>query len=526
MIGQGANSGPISRALDFSKSSGPVAGLKQDFVVRTFFGSTLRRSSATLKNLAIAALSIAVMAVYSGNASSASAKPRYAGIVIDAKSGRVLYARNAEARRYPASLTKMMTLYLVFEDLKRGKIKKSTRIVMTRHAANQPPSKLGLKPGKTFSVEQGIYALVTKSANDVATAIGEKLAGSEKAFARRMTRKARQLGMTRTVFKNANGLPNRAQFTTAHDMARLGLALREHFPRKFRYFKTKSFKYGRRRYPNHNRLLGRIKGVDGIKTGYTRASGFNLVSSVSRSNRRIVAVVMGGKTGRARNAQMARLIGRYLPKATRGRSRILIARAKAPKKVRIAKTVKKPAVPVLKAKAINAPIITARAILPTPKPVRKAGAPNTSRVVTAYQTSMSAPASRGNDEIRNQLIKLASTSMPMPSPRPSVIDPIRTGSVSKSKQLAMAAGNARHPNSWQIQIGATPTRNSAQNLLSNARTKARTLLASTSDYMETVVKGSSTLYRARFAGFPSKGSARRACRILKKRKFDCLAIKP
>lgn len=482
--------------------------------MRTFFRSTFRRFCASNCNHAFAALFLSVLMGVTGVQSNAVAATKYAGIVIDAKTGKVLYARNADARRYPASLTKMMTLYLVFEDMKRGKINRKTRVKMSRHAASQPPSKLGIKPGRTFSIEQGIYALVTKSANDVATALGEKLSGSEVAFARRMTAKARQLGMHRTTFKNANGLPNRYQVTTARDMAKLGLALREHFPKKFRYFKTRSFKYGRRRYGNHNRLLGRIKGVDGIKTGYTRASGFNLVSSVSRGKRRVVAVVLGGKTGRSRNAQMTRIIKKYLPRASRGRARTLIARAQAPRNI-------------TRKKVISArPAIVASATIPTPKPVAGNRAAKINRIQTAHETSGGRQNTANADEIRMKLIKLAAKSMPMPSSRSLAIDPIRTGSVAKSKQAAMAASDSKHRSSWQIQIGATPTKNSARKLLSNARTKAKTILASTSDYMEPVVKGKSTLFRARFAGFPSKGSARRACRYLKKRKFDCLAIRP
>ena len=259
----------------------------------------------------------------------ARGNPKYAAYVIDAKTGKVLHSSSGHAKRYPASLTKMMTLYLIFEDLKAGRIKKSSRLVMTRAGAARPPSKLGLKPGQSISMEQVIYSLVTKSANDVATAIGDKLAGSEKRFAKRMTRKARQLGMKNTTFKNASGLTERGQLTTAADMAKLGLALREHFPVRYRYFQTRVFKLGKRRYKNHNKLLGRVRGVDGIKTGYTSASGFNLVSSVSSRNRRIVAVVMGGRSGGSRNAQMILLINRYLPKASRGGAKRLIARAKS-----------------------------------------------------------------------------------------------------------------------------------------------------------------------------------------------------
>ena len=500
-----------------------AAGLKQDNVVRTFFGLFSRRNAASSFNLVVSVLAMGLLANIASGQNEANAATKYAGFVIDAKSGRVLYSKNADARRYPASLTKMMTLYLVFEDLKRGKIKLNSRVKMSRHAASQPPSKLGIKPGKTFTVRQGIYALVTKSANDVATAMGEKLSGSEKAFARRMTIKARQLGMYRTTFTNANGLPDRKQVTTARDMSKLGLALREHFPKKFRYFKTRSFKYGRRRFPNHNRLLGRIKGVDGIKTGYTRASGFNLVSSVSRGNRRIIAVVLGGKTGRARNAQMARLISKYLPRATRGRSKTLIARAKPlrsnrAKVTRIAKVTPKP---VIK----KAPVIVAAVALPTNRPKSASKSIKPSRFEITEQTSSYASAIANAATIQAKLIELAAKSMPLPTPSPKGADPIKTGSVSKVKYVAMNQPVSKNRKGWQVQIGAAPSRVAALKLLSSARTKARTLLASADNYMEPVVKGKTTLIRARFAGFSSKRSARKACKYLKRKKIDCLAIR-
>lgn len=487
--------------------------------MRTFFRLKPRRPLASSFKFVLAVVAVALATNVSVLLSSSIAATKYAGFVIDAKSGKVLYSRNADARRYPASLTKMMTLYLVFEDLKRGKINLNTRIKMTRHAANQPPSKLGIKPGRTFTVKQAIYALVTKSANDVATAVGEKLSGSEKAFARRMTIKARQLGMHRTTFKNANGLPNRHQVTTARDMSKLGLALKEHFPKKFSYFKTRSFKYGRKRYRNHNRLLGRIKGVDGIKTGYTRASGFNLVSSVSRGNRKIVAVVLGGKSGKARNAQMARLIKKYLPRATRGQSKTLIAKARPlnSKATRTAKITKKN---IIKA----TPTKIAAIALPTNRPATTKKTSKPSRVEVAHQTSSYASASANASVIQAKLIELAAKSMPLPKSSPRVYDPIQTGAISKSKLVAMNKPSSKNRKGWQIQIGATPSRASAKKLLSDARIKAKTLLASNDNYMEPVVKGSTTLIRARFAGFSSKRSARKACKYLKRRKFSCLAI--
>jgi D-alanyl-D-alanine carboxypeptidase len=241
------------------------------------------------------------------------ADDRYAAIVRDLTSGKILHSVAAEELRYPASLTKMMTLYLLFEDLQQGRVSLGTELAVTSNAEVQPPSKLGLQTGETIEVEDAIKALVTKSANDVAVVVAENLAGSEPAFADRMTRTAYALGMTSTRFRNASGLPDPEQVTTAWDMMVLGTALQLHYPRYYAYFKTPSFSFRGHVHKGHNRLIGKVQGVDGIKTGYIRASGFNLVTSAQRSGRRIVAVVMGGVTAKSRDEQMAALIESYLP---------------------------------------------------------------------------------------------------------------------------------------------------------------------------------------------------------------------
>lgn len=239
---------------------------------------------------------------------SARAEQRYADFVIDAHTKEVLHEEAADAPRYPASLTKMMTLYLLFEAIDRGQVKLEDRMSASREAALQPPSKLGIAAGATISVEDAIKALVTRSANDVAVVIAEHLAVTQDRFASKMTAKARELGMSRTRFVNASGLPSPLQQTTARDMATLGQALIEDYPQFYGYFQTPSIKWGRLYARNHNNLLGKVEGVDGIKTGYTRASGFNLVSSVERDGARIIAVVMGGETALARDNQMRYLI--------------------------------------------------------------------------------------------------------------------------------------------------------------------------------------------------------------------------
>jgi D-alanyl-D-alanine carboxypeptidase len=238
--------------------------------------------------------------------------PPYAAIVLDANSGNVLLAEKADELRHPASLTKVMTLYLLFERLDAGKIRLDTQIPVSEHASIQAPTKVGLKPGATIAVEDAIQAMATKSANDAAVAVAEALGGSEREFADMMTLKAHALGMRRTVYLNASGLPNDEQVTTARDQALLGRAIQERFPRYARYFAMPSFTYHGETMRNHNRLLGHVEGMDGIKTGYTEASGFNLVASVRRNNRHIVSVVMGGTSAGARDARMRSLIESYI----------------------------------------------------------------------------------------------------------------------------------------------------------------------------------------------------------------------
>jgi len=227
-------------------------------------------------------------------AGRSSYQPPYAAIVVDANSGRVLHASNPDSERHPASITKIMTLYLLFEQLEAGKLRLDSSLSVSPHAAAQAPSKLGLKPGQTIQVEDAIKAVVTKSANDIAVVIAETIGGSEDEFAKLMTRKARALGMSSTTYVNASGLPADDQITTARDQALLGRAIQDRFPGYYRYFSTASFSYKGNAIRNHNKLLGQVAGVDGIKTGYVRASGFNLVTSVRRGNRHLVAVVMGG----------------------------------------------------------------------------------------------------------------------------------------------------------------------------------------------------------------------------------------
>ena len=241
---------------------------------------------------------------------------KYAAIVVDAKSGKMLYGANVNELRYPASLTKMMTLYLMFEAMDEGRVSRTDLIPISRNAAARPPSKLGLKVGQSIPVDTAIRVLVVKSANDVATAVAEFLGnGSEAHFAQMMTAKARTLGMSRTTFKNSSGLPDSNQVTTATDMARLSIALRRQFPHYYGYFGQKEVTVAGRTIKGHNKAMDMIPGADGLKTGYTRASGFNLATSVKHRGKSVVGVVMGENTSAIRNARMAALMSAYVKKA-------------------------------------------------------------------------------------------------------------------------------------------------------------------------------------------------------------------
>ena len=260
--------------------------------------------------------------------SAQRAEARYAAIVVDAESGTVLDETNADTRNYPASLTKMMTLYLLFEALRDGRVTEDQELAVSARAAGMPNSKLGLQEGETITAKDAILAIITKSANDVAVVIAESLADSEIKFAQLMTAKAKQLGMTRTTFRNASGLYNRRQLSTARDMATLARALMRDFPNRYPDFSTPVFERDGRVYRNHNTLLRSYDGADGLKTGYIRASGYNLVASAKRDGNRVIAVLFGGKSAKRRDQQVARLLDRGFKKMT---SPIYLAAGGAPK---------------------------------------------------------------------------------------------------------------------------------------------------------------------------------------------------
>ncbi|WP_306257491.1 D-alanyl-D-alanine carboxypeptidase family protein [Pararhizobium sp. IMCC21322] len=395
---------------------------------------------------------------------TANANAKYAGIVIDVKSGKTLYADNADNLRYPASLTKIMTLYMLFGELEAGRVSLNTRMKVSKRASGQAPSKLALKPGSTIRVKDAISALVTKSANDVAVVIAEHIGKTESKFAIKMTKAARDIGMKKTTFKNASGLPNGGQRTTARDMARLGMAIQDRYPTYYKYFSTRSFSYKGKKYRNHNRLLGTVKGVDGIKTGYIRASGFNLVTSVKRDGRHIVAVVMGGRTGRSRDAHMKNLIGRFLKSATTGRR----------------------VTPLLASRKV--PLPRARAV--------------------------AAAAAEGNliPQIRPDEIVTASVTRTASADEPEI------GSADDYSKTDITDG-------WQIQIGAVPSEEAANILLGNAMNVGTSYLRGKVAFTEPVISRGQTLHRARFAGFTNKNAARKACNYLEAKDFACLALR-
>jgi D-alanyl-D-alanine carboxypeptidase len=360
--------------------------------------------------------------------------PPYASLVFDVNTGRTLQATNPDAPRHPASITKVMTLYMLFEQIERGRFRLDSELPVSRFAASQRPSKLGLAPGTTISVEDAIKALITKSANDVAVVVAEAIGGTEERFGHMMTAKARSIGMSRSVFRNASGLPNPRQITTARDLVTLGRAIHDRFPRFYPYFGTRTFEFDGQAYRNHNKLLGRVEGVDGIKTGFTRASGFNLLTSAKVDGRHILAVVLGGRSGRQRDALVASLVEGHMPRAVAGR--------RTPRAVEVAV-------------AANDDEGDETGTRPAPRvPVQVAAAP-----VPAPQPPVTTPA------------PVSGEALPLPPPRPraAVIGDVADQGLTRSRGLAIAggtppAGGATTPLAL---VGTTP-RSQALQAISNA----------------------------------------------------------
>ena len=391
-----------------------------------------------------------------------------AAIIIDARTGKVLSSENPDTLNHPASLTKMMSLYLAFEALHRGTIDWDSTIKVSKTAAAKPPMRLGLKAGMKLTVREAVLGMIVRSGNDAAAAMAEKLGGTEARFAQMMTKKAHQLGMSRTVFINASGLPASAQVTTARDMSTLAIALMRDFPREYRLFATQSFMFRGRKVRGHNNLMYRYDGMDGIKTGYTNASGFNLVSAVRHGNRRVVGVVLGGRTAKSRDNKMAALLDRHLGKASNAGSRALLAAAKTGGAVEVA--------------ALGASDVP----LPFAAPKRRSGDAVAALIASSHAT--------------------------IPAERPAVMDELE-----KTADILPAGA-------WQIQISAAPTQEAARALLAQARSVAGHTLKSASPYTEAVGQGAGTIYRARFVGFDSRDEADAACNWLKQHSYDCMLL--
>jgi len=488
--------------------------------------------------------------------------PPGSSIVVDGNSGAVLQASNPDALRHPASLTKVMTLYLLFERLDAGKIKLDTPLKVSEHASEQAPTKLELKPGQAITVEDAIKGIVTKSANDAAVVVAENLGGDEEGFAKLMTQKARAIGMTRTTYVNASGLPDDDQLTTARDQALLGRAIQDRFPRYYKYFSTESFVYHGEAMRNHNHLLGAIEGVDGIKTGFTRASGFNLLTSVHRDGHYLVAVVMGGHSAFQRDAHMRELIGEHIKEAAVRRTAPVIADATGQREeprptalakspltsapvashadpapmasvnARVAASANDPIKPLLvrtisyRTAAVQAaPLARMPTLVPVaaPAPAPQAAAQAPAAAVSQQRTVLAS----ADPAPQNQSAAAAHAGTAPTAAPPSRFDAMKSEIAATEPvkaEPAIPSTRIHAHGGWLIQIGAFEDEGEAKQHLSDARSKVHTALAAADPFTERIQKGDKAFYRARFAGF-DKTTAEAACRQLKRSDFECMALK-
>ncbi len=436
----------------------------------------------------------------------------YAAMVIDARTGEVLHSRNADTRLHPASLTKMMTLYIAFEAVRNGEIELDTPVRITKKASSEPPSKLGLRTGQTIAFRYLIRAAAVKSANDAATAIGIAISGSEAAFARRMTRTAKAMGMSRTTFKNAHGLTESGHLSTARDMTTLGRHLLYDYPQYYNLFSRQSTHAGIKTVPNTNRrLLAAYSGADGIKTGYTRAAGFNLVASAKRKDERIIATVFGGKSGASRNAKVAELLDMGFRRAP---SRAPIRKPSRPEYAGNA------GLNVQVARLVGAPSTSLRPVL-RPGPgaaVQVAGtvaataAKNGARIQDGIAAAIAAadiqtptddttrPAARPEDLV------LASTNpTELPEPEQEVVT-----------RLSTSGGHL-----WGVNIGRYTTRYEAEKVLLKTALSEMTTLEGTLRKVNQSARG----FDATFQGM-TREQADLACRRLQARNVTCFMIGP
>ena len=411
------------------------------------------------------------------------AEARYAAIVVDANDGTVLHSINADTRNYPASLTKMMTLYMLFEALDQGTVVMHQEMIVSRKATRARPSKLGLGRGERIKVKDAIAALIAKSANDIAIVVAEELAGSVRAFAKAMTRRARELGMERTTFRNPHGLPNRGHLSTARDMAVLSRLLIERFPHYYDYFATKRFKFRGRKFTNHNKLLGRYSGADGIKTGYTHAAGYNLAASAERDGHRLIAVVFGGKTAKFRDRHVKKLLDKGFAKLGDAQSS-----EESP--------VDKP-----KAPATKIPHQISPEPFPDPHPAQSVAAEEARELARQIAAEAALPPFKNSAPAKAE---------------PETLAAEETNSTDKSQVKK---------GTWMIQIGAYYKKAPAARRASKAAEKLSKVGKRFDVAVMTGERKNRTVYRARLAGL-SRQDALDACRQLKRHKFDCIPMSP
>ena len=465
-----------------------------------------------------------------------------AALVVDGATGKVLYGRNETAERHPASLTKMMTLYLLFDALKAGKVTMQTQLPVSWHASVQKPTKLGLRPGQTIAVDMAIRALVIRSANDAAVVIAEALGGTESHFAEMMTARARQLGMRETNYHSASGLPDPLQISTASDLAVLGRHLAYDYPQYFPYFSLPGFTYKGAFIPTHDNLIGRYDGADGIKTGYTGASGFNLVSSVTRGTTHLVAVVMGGRTAMRRDLEMVRLLDQTFAQIAANPT--LVARASVPWQ-QVAQNAPAPAIagfglPQVSSNAFSAlspvpPTVqaededAAEAVRAPDENIPLIHAEGTKPASANPPTGQAGP--QGNGPAVPPLVARANL-RPDPSLAAAQTDLVRTAANTAKPQIraslreSTAEGDVEPSapgHNWTIQIGAYADRSLALAHLRTYAGKAQDILATASQIIAPLHSNNGhVVYRARF-GLYAEQEAREVCNRLTQRGQTCFA---
>jgi D-alanyl-D-alanine carboxypeptidase len=481
---------------------------------------------------------VLVLFVSVGVIDPAVAKVKFSALAVDARSGDILFASDADGLRHPASLTKMMTLYLLFQELKAGRLTLDSRLSISRYAAGRPPTKLGVGAGQTVRVEDAIKALITLSANDMAVAVGENIAGSESAFAQRMTQTARTLGMSRTTFRNASGLPDPKQVTTARDMATLGLRIQRDFPQYYPYFRLTSFQFGNRTIRSHNRLLGRFEGTDGIKTGYIRASGFNLTTSAQRGNKRIIGVVMGGRSGRARDNYMIAMLSKAFPQCVGGTTLAAAVEGTRPRatttEVKVAETAEPD-------KDAIAKRVKTRRTGKTPDQSAESegdtgGFDNEELAEQADSAGKLPGTTYASVSAEQADLARVSGEVANPdaaAPQPGPVAPVEASTSADLPFMVKQPGTASDGKvvvasadaTWNIQLGAYPTKKAAQDALYAARKASPKLFANKPAFTVEVKKGDETQFRARMSGFTAK-TAKRACKALTRKGVDCAAMAP